>query len=135
MKEILKEFTYKNRKCIVCFNSKKGNFDNYLTAYAFLPELDDLYEKEIEQEPDMFERIDLPLHGFFDYAGATWFGKLSFDNPEYDDKLCCGIDLAHFYNFEHGTNLKVSIAEDDIKELVDCLEANYGDWEKTDETK
>lgn len=133
--KIVKEFTYKNRKCIVCLNTKKCNFDDYLTAYAFLPELEELYEKEVAQEPDFFERSDLPLHEFFNFAGATWFGTLSFDNPEYDNKLCCGIDLAHFHNFEYGTNLRVATAEDDIRELVDCLEANYGDWEKTDETK
>lgn len=132
--KIIKEFTYKNRKCIVCYNNKKC-FDDYLTAYAFLPELEELYEKEVEQEPDMFERSDLPLHGFFDYAGASWFGTLSFDNSDYKDKLCCGIDLAHFYNFEYGTNLKVATAEDDIKRLIDYLEDNYGDWEKKDETK
>ena len=136
MSKIVKEFTYKNRKCIVCLNHKKCNFDHYLTAYALIPELEELYDKEVEQEPDMFKRMDLPLHDFFNCGGnCTWFGKLFLDNPEYDDKLFCGIDLAHFYNFEYGTNLDVDEAENDIKALVDYLEEYYGEWEKKDETK
>lgn len=129
MSNIVKEFTYKNRKCIICLNNKKCNFDHYLTAYALLPELEELYNKEVEQEPDMFERLELPLHDFFNCGGnCSWFGKLSFDNPEYDDKLFCGIDLAHFYNFEYGTNLDIDEAENDIKALVDYLEEYYGEW-------
>lgn len=128
--EIVRVLEYRDHKCLIIRNTSSGVQSDWLTAYVFLPELDETYQKEVQEVHGFFDRASCELDKwFFDNVPyCTWFDQANwkfFKDSEYYGKLCCGLDLNHYWNIESNSTLNVELAESQLKEMVDYIVDNF----------